>query len=373
MKSHAPVEDRLGVLDALRGLLAVWVMVAHVASRVLTDTAVQKLHLQAVFEPLIPVYIFMILSGFVIFHLLHRQYDGYQAFLVRRFFRLTPLYFFILPISVLMAGFELHTLELLPWINGDILDSIKVHRNALKEFWPHVIAHVSLLHGAIPDRVLEDAPFTFLSQGWSISLEWQFYLIAPVLFLLAKPGRLLWLALAVLVLVILGSIGYGAVGYLPSQLIFFAVGILSFYLFRYSTWYDRINGRVRGAAVLAAAVALYYWATNPLPWMVWLITMHILFAHRTGPSFMGRISGSRPLIRLGDISYSIYLLHIPILYIVFFLLLRIFPPLEPWQFLSMALPFTFAATLAGATLTHRFIEKPGVKLGRTLAHRIADR
>ena len=364
------MENRLSPLDALRGLLATWVMVAHVASRVLSDRAIQKFHLQAALEPLIPVYVFMILSGFVIFHFLHRDYSGYRSFIVRRFFRLAPLYFFILPISALAVGFELRTLQSLPWRNGDIIDSIGVHREALAAFWSHLLAHASLLHGAIPDRVLEDAPFTFLSQGWSISLEWQFYMIAPLLFVLVTSRRYWWLVLAVSALALLGTLYY-AVGYLPSQLHYFAVGILSFYAYRHSSWYIGLNAAVRTVALLFVLVALYFGTANPLPWMVWLAVMHVVLNTRTSStSFLSRISDSPALLWLGEVSYSVYLLHIPILYLVFAVLLRLSTSWEQGRFLIVALALIVPLTLVLAALTHKFIELPGVRLGRRLAKQI---
>ncbi len=365
------MENRLNSLDALRGLLATWVLVAHVASRVLSDETVRKLHLQAALEPLTPVYVFMILSGFVIFHLLHREYGGYRDFMIRRFFRLAPLYFFVLPISVAAVGFELRTLEALPWRNGDITDSINVHRETLAHLWSHVVAHISMLHGAISDRFLKDAPFSFLSQGWSVSLEWQFYLSAPLLFLLAKSGRYLWLALVLVILIVLGRFGYYAVGYFPSQLHYFAVGILSYNTYRHSAWYVGMNATLRTFLLLLAFGAIYFGTSNPLVWMVWFAAMHVLLTSKSNPtSLLSRISDSRVLLWLGEVSYSVYLLHIPILYVVFALLLWLSRSWEQWHFLILALVLVVLLTLALAGLTHKFIERPGIRTGRNFAKRL---
>lgn len=366
------MENRLFPFDVLRGLLATWVMIAHVVGRVLSDRTIQNYHLQAVLEPLIPVYVFMILSGFVIFYFLDQEYGGYRSFLARRFFRLAPLYFVILPLSALAVGFELRTLHNLPWRNGDIIDSISVHREALVEFWPHLLAHVSLLHGAIPDHILKDAPFTFLSQGWSVSLEWQFYLIAPLIFLLAKAGRYWRVALIVFILAILGTIHH-AVGYLPNQMHYFAAGILSFYAYRYSSWYAGIRDSFRLLALLLVFWALYLWMASPLPWMVWLAAMHVVLTTKANPrSVLSRMSQSPALRWLGEVSYSVYLIHIPILYVVFAALLRRSTPWEQGDFLLGALALIVPITLGAAALTHRFIERPGIRLGRTLAQRIQN-
>ena len=110
-------------LESLRGLLAVWVLAAHVAGRSLLDSQIAAARLNALTEPLLPVYVFMILSGFVIFLLLDNERQGYLPFLLRRFFRLAPLYYVILAISVFLLGLQLHALESLPWKNRVVAES----------------------------------------------------------------------------------------------------------------------------------------------------------------------------------------------------------------------------------------------------------
>jgi hypothetical protein len=46
--------------------------------------------------------------------------------------------------------------------------------------WSHWVAHISMLHGAIPTEILPGASRTVLAPSWSISLEWQFYILAPL-------------------------------------------------------------------------------------------------------------------------------------------------------------------------------------------------
>jgi len=159
------------------------VLVAHVTARIISEATIGRVHAQAPLEPLIPVYVFMILSGFVIFSLLHRQQESYGVFVLRRFFRLAPLFLVVLLVSSQLVSFELRTLDHLFWRNPHIYDAIKIHRETLADFWPHFWSHFLLLHGLVPETLLPDGNFTFLSQGWSISLEWQFYLLAPLLYL----------------------------------------------------------------------------------------------------------------------------------------------------------------------------------------------
>ena len=91
-------------------------------------------------------------------------------------------------------------------------------------------AHIFLLQGLIPNNVLSESEYMFLGPAWSLSLEWQFYLVAPLLlFLLRYPwGKIL--------VPLMAAAGYyafteGWLGdfespcILPGAALFFAVGI----------------------------------------------------------------------------------------------------------------------------------------------------
>src|SRR6185369_4221145 len=71
--------------DGVRGLLALWVLLAHAIE--LGPFS----HIAGHLRPQFAVDIFIILSGFVIFHLLS-QGEDYATFITRRFFRLFPVF-----------------------------------------------------------------------------------------------------------------------------------------------------------------------------------------------------------------------------------------------------------------------------------------
>ena len=58
-----------------------------------------------------------------------------------------------------------------------------------------------MLHGAISSNLLPDSPLRFNLPAWSISLEWQFYLIAPAVIMIARRhGAIIWFALLIALL-----------------------------------------------------------------------------------------------------------------------------------------------------------------------------
>jgi peptidoglycan/LPS O-acetylase OafA/YrhL len=367
-------QAKIASLEALRGLLALWVVVCHVTARIVSDATIRGAHFQALLEPLIPVTVFMILSGFVIFALLQREHPSYGAFVLRRFFRLAPLYFLVLMVAAGLTSFELRTLDNLFWRNSHVYDSIKIHHETLGYFWQHFAAHALLVQGMIPETWLADANFTFLSQGWSISLEWQFYLLAPILFALAVRRHYLLLALAGAALLALWSLNVPSIGFLPNQLGYFAIGIASFYAWRHAHLLVRVDSRVHDAGLLLCGGLIYLTAREPLPLLVWLVVLDVILVQRAGMrTLLTAVPAwilERPALqRLGEISYSVYLVHIPILYVVFRAVTKLNPHMGGWRFLVIALPLTVLATLAVALATYRWIEQPGIALGRALSHR----
>ena len=367
-------KPKLASLESLRGLLALWVVVAHVTARVISEGTIAGFHARAPLEPLLPVYVFMILSGFVIFHLLERQRESYGAFILRRFFRLAPLYLVVLLVAAWMVPFELRTLDNLFWRNPHIYDAIKIHHETLDHFWPYLWSHLLLLHGLIPETVLPDANFTFLSQGWSISLEWQFYLLAPLVFWLIAGRRYPGLGLLAAAMASLLFLGYPSIGFLPNQFAWFALGIASFYAYRSSGWFARLNPRTHDLVLPVIGLLLFLLLRNPWPVLVWLLVLDVILAERAGLETFFTTTLRRilelPLLQwLGRISYSVYLVHLAILYIVLRAITRLDEHLGGWKVLVLALPATLLLTLLVSALTYRWIEVPGMALGRALSAR----
>lgn len=174
-------------LEALRGWMAWWVVVGHAlhlmgagtgAGGVVEVLPAKLLALLTAGDTAVQV--FVIVSGFVITHLMLAKQERYPDYLLRRFMRLAPIYLFCLVLALVVQDFYQFA-----YIDSPlpVQRDMRIARfvEEINNFWPHLMLHLTLLHGVVPDTVLPYASTTFLAPAWSLSLEWQFYLIAPFL------------------------------------------------------------------------------------------------------------------------------------------------------------------------------------------------
>src|SRR5262245_2437977 len=171
----------IGELESLRGLMALWVFLGHVV--LLSGIRDENRILRQISNAGLPVDVFIILSGFVITLLLLPQSLSFPHFIARRFFRLYPVYMISLALAAalrVLFGTGEQVRRMLPWARPEELERAADALNSATEyFWQHVAAHATMLHGAMPHSLLPWGPSTFNNPAWSISLEWQFYLVAP--------------------------------------------------------------------------------------------------------------------------------------------------------------------------------------------------
>jgi peptidoglycan/LPS O-acetylase OafA/YrhL len=181
--------------------------------------------------------LFIIISGFVIMHLLDKQGEPYLQFIVRRFFRLFPVFIVLFVIAIPLSQVDLWNLT----NSSQYLTpkQIEFRTANLASWWENIHwnipLHLTMLHGAVPEVLVKDAPGAFLVPAWSISLEWQFYLLAPLAYawaVSARPYCRIGLCALCVVLVlatryVLPTVAYGAA--LPFHVEFFFMGAVSYF------------------------------------------------------------------------------------------------------------------------------------------------
>lgn len=206
------------------------------------------------------VNVFMVISGFVIAHLLMQGRETYWQYILRRGWRLLPLMLAMIALAIAIRPLYENAYVLNPFLSEHDMRANRFQ--AEKTYWPwHILAHVTMLHGAIPENVLKYASTTYLAPAWSISLEWQFYIFAPVFLSMLTIKSRASIATMMVAFVICAVTATGKLGtwsqdsFLPLMLTFFLIG-MTFRLIFQSLRYG-VSLPYQALLITGLSVALY--------------------------------------------------------------------------------------------------------------------
>jgi peptidoglycan/LPS O-acetylase OafA/YrhL len=305
---------RLAGLDGIRGLAALYVVINHIFLRTFPGYPVDNAPFWAgVFiYGRFAVVVFIVLSGFSLALSPARhgwRLDGISRFAVRRARRILPAYWAALVFSVAVA-----------WLFVPPPGQGLPHADS-------VIANGLL----VQNIVLVPSPNRSF---WSMAVEAQLYLFFPLLLLLVRRfSALVMLGAVLLIVVPLGIVGPHVakldtflIQSAPDLAALFALGILAAGIVGASQarkswpW-----GWIALAAFVPAVVTIWLsgsvWTLDNLYWVDLTLGPAIaclLAALATGHAApVMRVLDTRPLRKLGLSSYSLYLLHGPIVIVVY--------------------------------------------------------
>lgn len=374
---QSPPPGRLEAVEGLRAYLALWVVVCHVfwASGIEAEalSGLAKLLRLGPYA----VDVFIIVSGFVIFMSLDSGRMSYRQFVVRRFFRLFPVFLVLFAVAIPLSRLSMWNVShATQYLTPAQVQSVGA---AMAKWWEnihwHVPLHLLMLHGLVPEILLEDAPSAFLIPAWSVSLEWQFYLIAPLAYVLAlssNPLQRLGLLAACLVLflsarLVIPTVPHGAA--LPFHVEFFFLGAVSYFIYKHRSAYRIENFWFPVACCFSVFLLLGVRSWLLVPLALWIAFLGLILERPASISsrLLSPIFTSAPIQYLGRISYSVYLSHILIIVVVQHALLVGAPQLTRPMHFGGLLCLTLLATVAVSSLLYRFVEAPGIKVGRSFA------
>jgi peptidoglycan/LPS O-acetylase OafA/YrhL len=369
--------QRVEGLEGLRGYMALMVWLSHV-----TTMATLSFDKHSGWGWLLAngdtaVGCFIIISGFVISLTLDRGGPGYGRYLVRRAMRLFPVYLVCLALSVVVLDMSIELLKTMPWQGPRTADRLKYLSDSQAWFWPHLLLHSTLLHGVVPDSVLPSTSFAFMGQAWSLTLEWQFYLVAPLLFVLAR--RATWtptLAFFVMAALLALTLVSRQSSFLPSFLYLFFIGYISYELHTRLTAPGATREqrtRVVKQVVLILGgllvMSLARWKVGMGP-LVWTLVFSALFLLR-GPvhRVVSWVLTNRVAEFLGAVSYPFYCVHMVVLFALSYALIHLFGVQSREVFATLLIAGSLPICLVASWLLHRFVETPMIEAGRHLVRR----
>ncbi|NLV56525.1 MAG: acyltransferase [Acidimicrobiales bacterium] len=380
-------------VDGLRFLAIVPVLVSHLSERVVRsierDGALSAAEQRLV--DLIPtgdvgVYLFFVLSGFIIALPMSRQAAvdpdrapnvGYRSYMRRRLTRLEP------PYLVVLFGLFLGITALDALGQGSVMEGTNSFSKDSVSLGDSLAASVFYLHGLVFQARPRINP-----PAWSLEIEFQFYVLAPLLILVfvaigrrfGRPGasgltRRLVAEAAGLVAI---AVGLKAAVWLfvPDDLHeFLVVEYLPFFLvgFAISRLYaeglvERIAGRAASVLFLvgvAASLYLNYFDQKDIHptyetvrSIVLLGTLGSVFLGALAGGVGGRFTARKWISIVGGMCYSIYLLHLAMFQASVSLLWRVLPidSLVPALLVYYAL--VVPPVLAACAVFYVLVERP---------------
>lgn len=331
--------QRMRRLDGVRGLLAMYVLLSHALPLTTAPLWAQRLfaHGQAAVE------LFFALSGLVIAGALERHGGRFWPFIQARARRLLPVYLPVLATAISIEALG-DPLSALPWTGAAAREIVSP--GLPQPLWAHLLAHLTLLHGIIPDRLLPYGWVTLLGPAWSLSTEWQFYLLIG----LAAPKRLgglaaLLLAVALLYALLPAHTEFSR-AFLPAQAGWFALGLCS------RIWL--LSGRAAPFLACLAGLCLLALLGTPERALTALLWLALMLAQTQS---WGGLLANRGLLYLGAISYPLYLVNEPVERL---LALWLGPPLaaHPGWFSLAFLALAVLGSCFLAAMLHHVVELP---------------
>jgi peptidoglycan/LPS O-acetylase OafA/YrhL len=309
------------------------------------------------------VYLFFVLSGFLITYLMLAELKKKDTiavgfFYVRRFLRIWPLYYLIVVMSFFALPF---LLEQFPGFFGGNYYALKIAE--LKENFGATLILFLLF---LPNLALVlYSPVAGAAQAWSVGVEEQFYLIWPLLLKVFKRHIILILIailvgkpLSVEAMEYLGLNGRAGFNVIYEFLVSFkielmALGGIGAWLMMKGTLNSiltRINKIHAAVLWIILAVALFY---NFHYLIMALLFLALILFNINDTS---RLISNRRLSFLGEISYGIYMYHPLMMYLGFCASRYILGNESSVLFSSVFYIFTVFATIAISHLSFRFFE-----------------
>ena len=384
--AHRPIPDwsvRIPALDGLRGIAILLVLLRHAIFGV---TSVQGIEAHSRFASFViacgqlswsGVDLFFVLSGFLIGGILLDARSSprfFQTFYIRRAYRILPLYFLVIGLSLLphlLAQFSAaraaHTTPLpLPWWS---------YATFTQNFW---MAYLGVFGPS------------GMGITWSLAIEEQFYLSIPLLIRNVRPRNLVIVLLMVIAcapwlrVLLHSSMTYpGLASYvlMPTRADALCLGVLAALLVRNEIFWNWLQSNRRTlwsvTGVFFLGVAYMTWqgydalsfamTTWGFSWLATFYTCILLIAVSSSRGPVSRILQNPSLMRLGTLAYCSYLVHVAIKNALRHPLKAHFPefPVAAWLVGGI---LGIALTLAVAALSYKYFEKPLLKRGHQYSY-----
>lgn len=307
--------DYIRSLNALRGFAALFVLFLHVRSTLLESPIGATLPFETplISRAYLAVDFFFVLSGFILMHVYHTQFktvgmENYRQFIRNRLARIYPIHLLVLCFMMVWKALaDQHVLPQFP----------VVQHGTLQTGWFDVLTNLLLIQAW---HLQYHLSWNF--PAWSVSSEFFTYLMAPWLIAgyAAAKGPLKRVGLYLLPVIGLVILIACFNGIAPTyrefgnlrMLFEFCLGLSVYRVYqdlRQSTLRLPYEG-LFGLSVLAFFGTLF--GNGPDLWLIHLNALMILCCALSSRG-IARFLPSRSMFYFGEISFSMYMIHVPVI------------------------------------------------------------
>lgn len=334
-------DGRYEALDGLRGFLALGVFFQHaVTNHFYFDTGVWQITDVKFYRHLggEAVIIFFMITSFLYWSKAISKKGNLDAGALykSRFFRLAPMYLFS---AAIVTFFALAT-------TGFTIGSVT-------GFARDVLSWLTL--GLVTTTSVNGITIIPINAGihWTLHFEWFFYLALPFLAFVLRKSSVAFLSLPIFACALLAP----GKGY---WMIFF-FGILAAHVVNRFPSMPFLKHWLAGVLPIAGMALVYVISYKPYSLLQYAITFFIFLCFVYGNDLFGLLK-TKAAKFLGAMSYSVYLMHGIILYIVltstnFFYPIKDMTPLNYWLLIFVSALLTVLCS----AVTYRYIEHPFIR------------
>jgi peptidoglycan/LPS O-acetylase OafA/YrhL len=266
----------IGLMRGVASVMVCYFHLAHENPRLLPNESIIK---QSATWGWAGVEVFFIISGFVIPYSMYvNNYTVSKAlvFLKKRIIRIEPPYLISIVLVLLLNFIS----TLLPTYKGApfVIN------------WPNVASHIAYLNIFTGEKWLQDV-------YWTLAIEFQYYLLISIAYYLVVSPKLYCRLVFYAAFISLMFFKLPGNGFIVGLTAYFMLGIL---LFQY---YCRIIGREEFWVLFLINLAALYYFQDTILMLISAVTVGMIAFIKKVPSFFSF---------LGLISFSLYLIHIPV-------------------------------------------------------------
>jgi peptidoglycan/LPS O-acetylase OafA/YrhL len=347
-------------VDALRGYAVLAVLFVHCREATVSSFPGPAILSNIFFQGSRGVQLFYVASAFTLFLSMgfraKDEINPNKNFFIRRFFRIAPMFYLALVYYLWQNGLSQTSAT-----NGE---EITIN---------NILSHFLFLNGFHPNWINSIVPGC-----WSIAVEMMFYCFVPFLFakiksinqallfvffaLVIRDSSLLVFKLLHLDETLGGYLHY----YLPNQLPVFGLGIVLYFLIKDNGKFD-INSS--WYLIAFGLIIFQLLGFNILP-EYFLYSVSFVFLAIGLSKSPNIVIVNRPIIYVGKISYSMYLVHSAVIFwLAKFNMLNFFVATNmPYELLNFLIRFLLIILVTSiiSSLSYRYIELPMQKIGKQI-------